>query len=230
MMRHAALQQLRGPLSEGRPQRLHQPRHGRHRLHAVELEPVELEQRLELVGRSSWSRSSWSMVPARAQPRRRVRRHRPRRPVRAGAGRAGAAPAGRRAGPSSSVARRSAGRIAWRSVSLLDAYRRTGADPPFGDPRRAHGVRFEGYYWRIYYVACGRRDRRLGGVSHDAAGRWASVALAADPDALGALRPHARPSRTRTGLASSSRRRLDGLDAYRDAPPKKGRPDQRRPS
>ena len=28
-------------------------------------------------------------------------------------------------------------------------YRALGADPPFGDPRRAHGIGFEGYYWRF---------------------------------------------------------------------------------
>ena len=40
--------------------------------------------------------------------------------------------------------------------SLLDAYRRTGADLPFGDPRRAHGVAMEGYYWRLSDPASGR--------------------------------------------------------------------------
>src|SRR5829696_4259749 len=32
---------------------------------------------------------------------------------------------------------------------LLARYRRAGADPPFGDPARDHGARFEGYYWRM---------------------------------------------------------------------------------
>ena len=34
-------------------------------------------------------------------------------------------------------------------MNPLASYRRTGADLPFGDPRRAHGTRFEGYYWRL---------------------------------------------------------------------------------
>jgi len=34
---------------------------------------------------------------------------------------------------------------------LLRAYRATGADLPFGRPERAHGVPFEGYYWRIVH-------------------------------------------------------------------------------
>jgi hypothetical protein len=69
-------------------------------------------------------------------------------------------------------------------VSLLEAYRRTGADPPFGDPRRAHGVRFEGYYWRLTDAAGGRVAVVLCGVCRDAAGAWAVVALAAHPGGL----------------------------------------------
>ena len=34
---------------------------------------------------------------------------------------------------------------------LLRAYRARGADLPFGRPERAHGVPFEGYYWRIVH-------------------------------------------------------------------------------
>ena len=79
-------------------------------------------------------------------------------------------------------------------MSLLEAYRRTGADPPFGDPRRAHGVRFEGYYWRFTDAPAGRVVIVLCGVSHDAAGSWAVVALAAHPEGLvrSALVPVAR--------------------------------------
>jgi hypothetical protein len=67
---------------------------------------------------------------------------------------------------------------------LLEAYRRTGADPPFGDPRRAHGVAFEGYYWRFTDPAAGRVVIVLCGVTIDAAGPWAVVALAAHPEGL----------------------------------------------
>ena len=38
---------------------------------------------------------------------------------------------------------------------LLRTYRATGADLPFGRPERAHGVPFEGYYWRIVHPARG---------------------------------------------------------------------------
>jgi hypothetical protein len=84
---------------------------------------------------------------------------------------------------------------------LLDAYRRTGADLPFGDPRRAHGVAMEGYYWRLSDPAsrrcvialCGvcrvprggaaaertrSRAARSGGAGEEP---WAVVALAGHP-------------------------------------------------
>jgi hypothetical protein len=67
---------------------------------------------------------------------------------------------------------------------LLEAYRRSGADPPFGDPRRAHGVAFEGYYWRFTDAVAGRVVIVLCGVTTDAAGPWAVVALAAHPEGL----------------------------------------------
>ena len=69
-------------------------------------------------------------------------------------------------------------------MAPLTAYRRTGADPPFGDPRRAHGTRFEGYYWRITDAAAGRVAIALCGVCRDAAGPWAIVALASEPGGL----------------------------------------------
>lgn len=61
-------------------------------------------------------------------------------------------------------------------MTPLASYRRTGADLPFGDPRRAHGTRFEGYYWRLTDV--GRVCIVLCGVCRDASGPWAIVAFA----------------------------------------------------
>jgi hypothetical protein len=57
-------------------------------------------------------------------------------------------------------------------VLPLSAYRRTGADLPFGDPRRAHGTAFEGYYWRLTDVAAGRVAIVLCGVCRDAGKHW----------------------------------------------------------
>lgn len=67
---------------------------------------------------------------------------------------------------------------------LHDFYRRSGADLPFGDPRRDHGVGMEGYYWRLTDPAAGRVVIVLCGVCAEAAGRWALIALAAHPDGV----------------------------------------------
>jgi hypothetical protein len=64
---------------------------------------------------------------------------------------------------------------------LHDVYRRTGADLPLGDPRRAHGVAMEGYYWRLGDPASGRCVVALCGVCRAPGGSWAVVALAGHP-------------------------------------------------
>jgi hypothetical protein len=65
---------------------------------------------------------------------------------------------------------------------ILAAYRATGADPPFGDPRGYHGVGMEGYFWRITHAARGTVVVVLLAVSRDAAGApWGMLALAAHP-------------------------------------------------
>src|SRR3954468_3827837 len=65
---------------------------------------------------------------------------------------------------------------------LLDTYRRTGADLPFGDPRRPHGVAMEGWFWRITAPATGVVAVVLAAVNRDAGGRaWGTVGLATHP-------------------------------------------------
>jgi Tocopherol cyclase len=64
---------------------------------------------------------------------------------------------------------------------LLDAYRRSGADLPFGDPARAHGSAMEGYYWRIVDASAGSVIVVLCGVCQGPDGPWATVALAVHP-------------------------------------------------
>jgi len=100
-------------------------------------------------------------------------------------------------------------------VSLLEAYRRTGADPPLADPRRAHGVAFEGYYWRFTDTAAGRVVVVLCGVTRDAAGPWAVVGLAAHPEGLVRLQivPLARvdPRTLGVGAGQVLRGSADGL-------------------
>ena len=61
------------------------------------------------------------------------------------------------------------------------AYRRAGADLPFGDPARDHGAPFEGYYWRLVHPEEGWVIVWLCGVCRGAGGPWATVALAAHP-------------------------------------------------
>ena len=65
--------------------------------------------------------------------------------------------------------------------SVLRAYRRSGADLPFGDPARAHGSALEGYYWRIVDTSGGSVIVLLCGVCQGPEGPWATVALAAHP-------------------------------------------------
>jgi Tocopherol cyclase len=67
---------------------------------------------------------------------------------------------------------------------LLEAYRSTGADPPFGDPGRAHGTSMEGYYWRVVDASAGSVLVVLCGVCRGAGEPWAVVALAAHPGAF----------------------------------------------
>ena len=65
---------------------------------------------------------------------------------------------------------------------LLQAYRRLGADPPWGDPRRYHGVAMEGYFWRFTDAAAGRVAIVMCGINRSRDGeRWAFVGLAAHP-------------------------------------------------
>jgi hypothetical protein len=65
--------------------------------------------------------------------------------------------------------------------NLARAYRSTGADWPYGDARRAHGVAMEGYFWRFSDPASGRVVVALCGVSRTEGVSWATVALAGHP-------------------------------------------------
>jgi hypothetical protein len=66
----------------------------------------------------------------------------------------------------------------------LAAYRRAGADLPFGDPARDHGAALEGYYWRLVHPEAGWVIVWLCGVCRGRGGSWATVALAAHPDSF----------------------------------------------
>jgi hypothetical protein len=81
--------------------------------------------------------------------------------------------------------------------------RRFGADGPFGDPRRAHGTAFEGYYWR--FAGADWSVCAIAGVCRDARGTWAMVTLAS------------QPGREHTAIAECAWLDPDGLGV--DAPP-----------
>lgn len=61
---------------------------------------------------------------------------------------------------------------------LVRAYRATGADLPWGDPVRAHGVAMEGYFWRFTDTVEHRTVVALIGVNKGPHGPWATVGLA----------------------------------------------------
>jgi Tocopherol cyclase len=69
-------------------------------------------------------------------------------------------------------------------ITIGRAYRSTGADRPYGDPRRAHGVAMEGYFWRFSDPRSGRVVVALCGVSRTGDASWATVALAGHPGGL----------------------------------------------
>lgn len=64
---------------------------------------------------------------------------------------------------------------------LVDVYRRTGADVPFGDPLPSHGCEMEGWFWRATDPASGRVVVALCSVNRNPSGDWSTVAVALHP-------------------------------------------------
>ncbi len=94
--------------------------------------------------------------------------------------------------------------------TLLERYRATGADLPFGDPLPYHGVAMEGYFWRFTDVERGRVIIALNGVNRDAhGGHWATLGLGAHPN--GFLRAVEHP----VGSADPQRLGAFAGDAFR---------------
>jgi hypothetical protein len=65
--------------------------------------------------------------------------------------------------------------------TILRRFRALGADPPFGDPRRDHGVAMEGYFWRFSDRSTGRVVIALCGLCRGGGPPWATVALGTHP-------------------------------------------------
>lgn len=64
---------------------------------------------------------------------------------------------------------------------LVDLYRRTGADVPFGDPLPDHGTEMEGWFWRVSDEASGRALIALCSVNRHDGGDWSTTAVAVHP-------------------------------------------------
>ena len=69
-------------------------------------------------------------------------------------------------------------------TAAVNAYRRSGADVPFGDPLPSHGTEMEGWFWRVTDAASGRVVVALCSVNRNADGDWATVAVALHPGGL----------------------------------------------
>jgi hypothetical protein len=104
-----------------------------------------------------------------------------------------------------------------RREHILSAWRRTGADLPFGDLRGHHGVPMEGYFWRLTDAASGDVVVAFTGVSRDHGGAlWATVGFAAHPG--GFVRTavvqeaHADPRRLAVRAGDALRADAEGLE------------------
>lgn len=92
-------------------------------------------------------------------------------------------------------------------MSLIRRYRATGADLPFGDPLRAHGVDMEGYFLRVTDHERGRVVIALIGVNRGPNGHWATLGLAShavDASGLGTVDAAALPPEIAGDASSSS--------------------------
>jgi hypothetical protein len=65
--------------------------------------------------------------------------------------------------------------------SVINLYRRTGADVPFGNPLASHGTEMEGWFWRVSDEATGRALIALCSVNRHPDGDWSTTAVAVHP-------------------------------------------------
>jgi tocopherol cyclase len=86
-------------------------------------------------------------------------------------------------------------------ATMSGRYRATGADFPWGDPRRYHGVGMEGYFWRVTDPRRGVVVVVLVAVNRDAdGGTWGMTAMAVHPGGLVREATVDRVSIPRSGL------------------------------
>lgn len=82
------------------------------------------------------------------------------------------------------------------------AYRRTGADLPWGDPLRAHGVAMEGYFWRITHGD--EAIIALIGVNRCREQHWATLGLASRQTLTTTAHPQAQADPARVHAAAGA--------------------------
>ena len=102
--------------------------------------------------------------------------------------------------------------------TLASAYRRTGADLPFGNPLPTHGTEMEGWFWRLSDPATGRvAGARCAASTGIPAGDWSTAAIARAPGAASSARRRSRRSApTPTGSACEAETDGYALAAERD--------------
>jgi len=64
---------------------------------------------------------------------------------------------------------------------LVNYYRRTGADIPFGNPLPSHDTEMEGWFWRVSEETTGRALIALCSVNRNPAGDWSTTAVGVHP-------------------------------------------------
>jgi len=64
---------------------------------------------------------------------------------------------------------------------LVSAYRRTGADVPYGNALPSHGTEMEGWFWRVSDEASGRVLIALCSVNRHRSGDWSTAAVGLYP-------------------------------------------------
>lgn len=64
---------------------------------------------------------------------------------------------------------------------LVNYYRRTGADIPFGNPLPSHATEMEGWFWRVSDETTGRALIALCSVNRNPAGDWSTTAVGVHP-------------------------------------------------
>src|SRR5215218_5708184 len=108
-----------------------------------------------------------------------------------------------------STAKEAAGPLRAGARRLLRAYRATGADPVLGRPELAHGVPFEGYFWRIVDARGGTVVVALSAVCIGPDSRWGLSSLAVHPG------PFARTVVTGTARADARAFGVEAEDVLR---------------